>query len=163
MILLVLKMNFDIEKIYNESPTLQKTVKVLLCNHVIDIDWETYEVVFNIELFENKNFNNSDSWSWIENEYIPLFTRVRSDAGGTLTSSMNRMKKFFSENPDVRKEDILQAVQLYLKTINDPQYLQRADYFIKKGVGVNATSRLEEFVKIVKSKEEDENNTHRMI
>lgn len=165
IILLALHHDLDIEKIYSESPTMQKSIKILLSHHIIDVDWRSDEVIFNVRLFENEKdlSNKFDSWDWVENEYMLLFINVRKDGGGTVTSCANRMKKFFSENPDVRKEDVLEAVKLYLQTVNNPQYLQRADYFIKKGVGSAATSRLEEFVKIIKEKENDKNDIHKMI
>jgi hypothetical protein len=60
------------------------------------------------------------------------------------------MIKFFIENPSVRSDEIMAATKAYINTINDPKYLQRADYFIKKN-GPDTQSRLLEFLEMNKS------------
>ena len=52
------------------------------------------------------------------------------------------MKKFFAENPEVRKEDVVNATQMYFSSLTDRQYLTSSHYFIYKGVGRDKLSAL---------------------
>lgn len=51
------------------------------------------------------------------------------------------MKKFFSENPDVRKEEVMGATIMYIRSTED-KYIRLPHYFISKGVGSEKTSDL---------------------
>jgi len=103
---------------------------------------------WNIPLFNDEAI--ADEWSWVISEYRVLFTKRRSDAGGTIASCVDKMKKFFAENPSVRKDDIIEAAKLYIKQTSDPKFLQKASYFINKN---KTESRLSEYLEILKAKE----------
>ena len=51
------------------------------------------------------------------------------------------MKKFFSENPDVRKEEVIGATTMYIRS-TEAKYIRLPHYFISKGVGSEKTSDL---------------------
>jgi hypothetical protein len=52
------------------------------------------------------------------------------------------MKRFFAENPEIRKEDVIEATKMYIRETNDHTYLRLPHYFIFKGVGLNRISDL---------------------
>jgi hypothetical protein len=56
-----------------------------------------------------------------------------------------RMKLFFSENPHVRKEDVLEATTLYLRNV-ESQYVKTAERFIYDGQGNYKMSMLSQWV-----------------
>ena len=59
-----------------------------------------------------------------------------------------------SENPNYSKDDILKAARIYIKSLDNYQYLQQADYFIFKKDGKDENSRLSAFID-----EHEPNNT----
>ena len=103
---------------------------------------------WNIPLFNSDTI--ADEWAWVISEYRILFTKRRGDAGGTIASCVDKMKKFFAENPSVRKDDVMEAAKLYIKQTPDPKFLQKASYFINKN---KTESRLSEYLEILKAKE----------
>lgn len=52
---------------------------------------------------------------------------------GGKQACIQKLSRWMKENPEVTPEQILEAADLYLSTEGrNPQYLQRADYFIYK-------------------------------
>lgn len=92
----------------------------------------------------------STKWKWVEAEYMPLFAECNSKRKGTKSSCISRMKKFFAENPEVRKEEVLEAVRMYIRNLNNPEYLITSHYFIYKDKGSDKTSPLEEWIESYK-------------
>ena len=86
------------------------------------------------------------SWKWVQTEYLQLFLDANKNKRGTVKSCVMRMKRMFIENPDVRKHEVIGATKLYLESINDYTYLKQADYFIHKGVGINKTEDLLDWI-----------------
>jgi hypothetical protein len=126
---------------------------------IVERDLNTNTIFWIIPLFSGEE----RAWDWV-NEYRELFRSIRKDAGGTTFSCTRRMQKFFQKHPSLRSKEVLEAAKIYLepfqKGIQNPQYLQKADYFIYKGVGINISSRLEEYLEIHKElseKKEQEN------
>ena len=126
---------------------------------IIDRNYKKGTIKWLVPLFDSTITNEIVAdWRWVHNEYRTLFMTIRSDAGGDKQGTLNKMKKFFSEHPDVRKDDILNAANSYLKPFNDgtndPKFMQRADYFISKqvtGIGGNSVeSRLIQYLEINK-------------
>lgn len=79
------------------------------------------------------------AWNWIKKEYTELFVEIGKERH--LKESIVRMKKFFSENPDVRKDEVIGATILYIRT-TDSRFVRLPHYFISKGVGSEKTSDL---------------------
>lgn len=105
-------------------------------------------VVWNVSLYEGEE----TEWKWIDTEYRPLFRAINKLKGGSTTSCNRKMKDFFKSHPAVRKQDVLDAAKLYISSVNDPQYLQQADYFIFKNSDTKSsfTSRLEQYLEVLK-------------
>lgn len=138
--------SIDFEALYDACSIVEITVKQLNASGIFEYDPKTNSILWHIPLFEGDN--TSVEWEWIH-EYQNLFRAVRRDAAGTFDNVKKKMIRFFQENPSVRAEDIMIAAKTYIDSVNDPRYLQRADYFIKKN-GPDMQSRLKEFLEMKK-------------
>lgn len=76
-------------------------------------------------------------WDWVKTEYVAMFKAKNPDKGGHVKESVSRMKKMFAANPEIRKEDVLLTVKLYLSQ-TDSRFIRLPHYFLKKGQGANA-------------------------
>ena len=103
-------------------------------------------VVWKVALF---NEEKDEAFGWIES-YMEMFGRLNPQRKGTKSAVMSRMKRFFAEHPEVRKQDIKAATDAYIKTVNDPQYLKSSHKFIYDGTGFNKISMLEQYLELVK-------------
>lgn len=135
----------------------EQTLKQVNFSKIIERDYENDKVVWNLELFLSSE-KNEDAWSWIE-DWRKLFMEIRSDAGGSKTACIDKMKKFFMTHPDVRKDEVIEATKLYLDEFrydkSKVKFLQRADYFISKTVKAEGTSdrnsRLEQYIEVYRN------------
>jgi hypothetical protein len=117
-----------------------------------------HSIKWTVPLF---NEEKNDTFYWIE-DYRDLFRKLNPERSGTKSAVMARMKKFFAEHPDVRKQDVRQATEAYLKTVNDPQYLKSAHKFISEGTGVNKVSMLEQWVEQVRVSSATDGRSNKM-
>jgi hypothetical protein len=117
-----------VERRYGENPSSPNTM------------------VWKVPLF---NEEKDEAFAWII-AYQDLFKNINPERKGTKAAVMMRMKKFFAENPEVRKDDIKAATLAYLSTVTDPQYLKSAHKFIYDGTGFNKVSMLGQYVEQVK-------------
>lgn len=136
-------------------PLISKQINL---TKIVERDYENPgRLIWNISLYENEIIPEDKEWEWIE-KYREEFGKLRSDAIGNKKNCYTKMKKYFSEHPEVRVENIKQAVQMYLipfqRGRSDLQMLQRADYFISKIVkaegGTEYNSRLDMYLEIIK-------------
>lgn len=119
---------------------------------------EGNKLIWNVPLYSAEIV--SDQWDWIS-EWRTLFGKLRNDAIGDKKACTIKMKRYFSEHPEVRMQDIIKATMLYLTPFyqkrQDPKYLQKADYFISKMVkdegGITHNSRLDMYLEILKKQE----------
>ncbi len=102
----------------------------------------THLVKINVSVYEEQE----TEWMWVEKEYMKLFQNVNPKVQMAYEDTMNRMIRFFQENPSVRKDDVIKAAKLYLSEVDDIKYVQAPHYFIKKGSGVTSTSRLSSYL-----------------
>lgn len=118
-------------------------------------------VIWNVPLYDGQTSYMDRSWEWVQ-AWRELFGKLRSDAIGSKQDCLKKMKKYFAEHPEVRKDDVLLATEMYLTDFRlgkqNVQYLQRADYFISKIVkaegGTQYSSRLDMYLEII-SKNKD--------
>lgn len=92
---------------------------------------------WNIPLFEEQQ----TAFDWVEKEYIPLFEPV-----GKATNkreALTRMKQLFAKNPDIRKEEVLGATELY---IFNEKFPRLPHYFIQKGSGADKTQDILDWI-----------------
>jgi len=96
------------------------------------------------------------AFEWVK-DYCELFKRANKAKGGHIKSSTARMKKMFSINPEVRKDEVLGATIMYINQVEDFGYLMFPHYFISKGVGADKTENLLDWIDKYKEAEEMEN------
>lgn len=142
----------------NESIIPPLVIKQVNLTKIVERDYDNLgKLIWNISLYEGEIIPEDKEWEWIEG-FRDEFGKLRKDAIGNKKNCYDKMKKFFSKHPEVRVEDIKQAVQMYLVSFQrgrqDIQYLQKADYFISKIVkaegGTEYGSRLEMYLEIIK-------------
>jgi hypothetical protein len=89
------------------------------------------------------------------NDWIKKFKNFNPERAGSPKDAITRMKHFFSENPEYRKDDIYAATDLYLKTIAatmDKKFCMKSHKFIYDGAGMMKKSTLLEYCEKVKEK-----------
>lgn len=96
------------------------------------------EVIWHIPLFVEEL---EDKWQWVL-EWNAEFKRINKLRKAPDKDVLTRMKAFFADNPDVRKEEVIEATNLYFKSLSHSDYLISSHYFISKGVGRDRTSAL---------------------
>lgn len=96
------------------------------------------EVIWHVPLFEQ---DSQDKWQWVL-EWNAEFKRINKLRKAPDKDVITRMKAFFADNPDVRKEEVIEGTNLYFKSLNSAEYLISSHYFISKGVGRDRTSAL---------------------
>lgn len=114
------------------------------------------KLIWHVSLYENESPTET-AWEWVE-DWRKLFGSLRRDAIGSKQACYKKMKTFFANNPEIRKDEIIRATEEYLHVFrtgkSDVKYLQQADYFISKatvdGAGRTFNSRLELYLEIIK-------------
>jgi len=100
------------------------------------------DVMWHVPLFEE---NSHTKWDWVK-EWNQEFGNINKKRKAPDKDCITRMKAFFADNPDVRKEDVIGATKMYFRTLSNAEYLISSHYFISKGVGRDRTSALEGWV-----------------
>lgn len=101
-----------------------------------------------IPLFEELDIH----FKWVIEEYIDLFKEVDETKAGFENETLIRMRNLFSNNPEIRKEDVIGATKLYLQ-YTDKKYIRQCHFFIKKGIGINKTEDILTWIKRYKELE----------
>lgn len=115
-------------------PLLVQRINV---TNILGID-SNREVVWHIPLFIGEN---QEKWDWVK-EWNEEFKKINSKRKGSDKDCITRMKAFFADNPDVRKEEVISATKMYFASLSNAEYLTSSHYFISKGVGRDRTSAL---------------------
>lgn len=118
--------------------------KQIAVSKIIERDYENNTVQWNMPLFNGQEI----AWEWCK-DWMSGFGKRNPDRRGDKTSVVARMKEFFSKNPEVRKEDIYAARDLYFKSVSDNQYLKSSHKFIYDGMGKTKSSMLQQYVDTV--------------
>ena len=103
-----------------------------------------YKLVLHIFEEQEQETQSADKFKWVS-KFRDLFKQVNPDRWGTLSTCKERMKKFFSENPEVRVDEVMDATIMYLKN-TDRRYIMKSHKFIYDGVGTSRNSTLEEWI-----------------
>ena len=120
--------------------TVKRAVRLGIYEHKQDL------IVWNIPLFAG---TTDVAFDWVS-EWMDGFKNINPNRKGTKAACVSRMKKFFSENPEVRVDDVFAATQLYFKTVDNPTYLKSSHKFIYEGTGFNLVSMLLQYVEMVR-------------
>jgi hypothetical protein len=130
----LLSVFFDCRPSY--TPTL--LVQRLNVTNILGID-DNRDVMWHIPLFTEEE--SQDKWKWVF-EWNAEFKRINKLRRAPDKDVLTRMKAFFADNPDVRKEEVIEGTNLYFKSLSSAEYLISSHYFISKGVGRDRTSAL---------------------
>ena len=100
---------------------------------------------------DNKQTVKSDRLINVEldsfiNDFRNKFKGLKPGSMGSEASCKMKMYRWMKENPSYTPEQILKAADIYIKSLNNYQYLQRADYFIYKKDGKEESSGLAAYI-----------------
>jgi len=100
-----------------------------------------------------------DPWAWVKTEYCALFKAKNPDRGGHIKESVMRLKAMFRARPEIRKEDVIATVKLYLSQ-TDSRFIRYPHYFLKKGQGISAIYEFDDwYEKYLEAKEAGQGRT----
>ena len=143
---LILKVNSEIRQIFvDKSIPVHDGVAYLLCLHygvspsfipeelerrvlstnILTKDYSDDTIKWNLNLFEEQEIG----FEWIS-EWMDLFKAVNPERRGIKADVLKRMKKFFVNNPAIRKEEVFQATKEYLSNVTNPMYCKKSHKFI---------------------------------
>ena len=111
--------------------------KILSAN-IITKDYASGTIKWKMSLFEEQE----TGFEWVK-EWMDLFKSVNPERRGVKADVLRRMKKFFANNPSVRKEQVFKATETYLKSVDHPMYCKKSHKFIYEQDG---SSMLLDFV-----------------
>jgi len=89
-------------------------------------------------------------------EFRLLWKGLKPGSMGSENACRDKMYKWMQDNPSYNKEDIIKAAKLYIKSLDNLNYLQQADYFIYKKDAHGESSRLSAFIDEVDNKPVDD-------
>lgn len=98
--------------------------KVLACR-IVNKDYIHDEIKWLVPLFEE----GESGFEWI-GEWMDMFKKVNPERRGTKADVLRRMKKFFVNNPSIRKDEVIAATQEYLDSITQAVYCKKSHKFI---------------------------------
>lgn len=111
---------------------------------------------WNIPLFQQEEITDL-KWDWVQSEYLVLFKSFEKH-NRFKRESVNRMQKLFSNNPDIRKDEVLQATRYYIQECLNAgrisKFVKEPHNFITKGRGKDATFDILTYIDIVRQKSE---------
>lgn len=122
---------------YNYKPTYIPDELKQRLNVTKIYEVEKGSIKWNIPLFEGQQ----TAFEWVKSEYCQMFKEVNSTRGGNVREATARLKKLFAKNPEIRKDDVIDATKMYLLN-TDSNYIMNPHYFVEKGDGAMKTSTI---------------------
>jgi hypothetical protein len=98
-----------------------------------------------IKIVKSDRLINNELNSFI-NDFRNKFKGLKPGSMGSESACKLKMFRWMKENPQYTPEQILNATEIYIKSLNNYQYLQQADYFIYKKEGKDEQSKLSAFI-----------------
>ena len=141
LVLLGIYYELDVDTV---CPT--EAVQAINITKIVEKDYTSKTVKWNVPLFRGQEV----AFDWVK-DWLEGFGRVNVDRKGELSTSIKRMKEFFSKNPEYRKEDVYAARDFYFGTLTSNKYCMKSHKFIYDGVGVMKNSTLLEYCQKVKA------------
>lgn len=145
----------------NLSDEIKKKINIA---KILDKNYDTGEITWNYDLFENNKSKSLDTkWEWL-NTIRDKFKAINPERNGSKSSIKLKLQKFMLQNPDVTKIEIIGAFELYLNEFKlgniSPDYLMSVDYFIYKQDSMKVTvSKLEQYIEKFNEKRIKEANS----
>ena len=138
-------------KLIDQEVILREKSKLLLDFLSIESSYSDYK---SKKVVKKSTRIISEGFDEFIEEYRNLWKGLKVGSLGSYKTCYDKMKRWMSENPNYSKDDILKAARIYIKSLDNYQYLQQADYFIFKKDGKDENSRLSAFID-----EHEPNNT----
>lgn len=110
----------------------------VLATNIMTKDYSDDTIKWNLSLFEEQEIG----FEWVS-EWMDLFKAKNPERRGVKADVLKRMKKFFVNNPSVRKDEVFQATENYLKNVSEPIYCKKSHKFIYE---IDGTSMLKDYV-----------------
>jgi hypothetical protein len=126
----------------NSEIILREKTKLLLNFLSIESDLSRKEK----KTVKKVDYDIVDEFDEFIEKYRNIWKGLKPGSLGSYRTCYDKMKRWMIENPNYSKEDILKAARIYIKSLDNYQYLQQADYFIFKKDGKDENSRLSAFI-----------------
>lgn len=123
--LLAIHFELDVELLVPDN-----VIKAINITKILEKDYEVGNTNWNIPLFTG----GVTAFDWVE-DWMKPFGTMNPERRGVKKDCISRMKRFFSSNPEYRKDDVYAARDLYLSTIKDSKFLKSPHKFIYEGAG----------------------------
>lgn len=125
---------------YGVSPTYipEELKRRVLATNILTKDYSSDTIKWNLSLFEEQEIG----FEWI-GDWMDLFKAKNPERRGVKADVLRRMKKFFVNNPSIRKDEVFQATENYLKSVSEAIYVKKSHKFIYEQDG---TSMLKDYV-----------------
>jgi len=107
------------------------------------------------EIRKSERLVSNELNSFIE-EFRALWKGLKPGSMGYEKACRDKMYRWMQENPSYNKTEILKAAKIYINSIDNLKYLQRADYFIFKREGTEESSQLSAFIDEIDNKVVDD-------
>lgn len=133
---------------YNIDPSYipSELKRKVLASGIISKDYSSDTIEWRINLFQE----TENGFEWIS-EWMNLFKAVNPERRGIRADVLKRMKKFFANNPSVRKDDIFKATEMYLESVENPKYCKKSHKFIYE---IDGSSMLLDYIESIEEREE---------
>lgn len=120
----------------------------VLASGIATIEFPSGTVKWNTPLFNEQEIG----FEWVS-EWMDLFKAVNSGRRGVKSEVLKRMKRFFVNNPAIRKDDVFRATKKYLGEVTSPQYCKKSHKFIYE---IDGTSMLLDYCSGLRTSSEEQ-------
>ena len=144
-----------IKIISDEKSILREKGKLLL--ELISID-KLSSTTSKKKIVKSDRLINSELDGFI-NDFRNKFKGLKPGSMGSEAACKIKMYRWMKENPQYTPAQIIKAADIYIKSLNNYQYLQQADYFIYKKEGKDEQSKLSAFIDEIEIETDNWTNT----
>lgn len=114
------------------SYTPKELERRVFATGIISKDYTNNTIKWKLPLFED----TETGFEWVK-EWMDLFKEVNPERRGVKADVLKRMKKFFVNNPSIRKDDVFEGTKLYLRGVSEAKYCKKSHKFIYETDGVS--------------------------
>lgn len=126
------------------------------------ISIEGLDSIKNKKIVKRSNRSINEGLDVFIPKYRSLWKGLKPGSMGSESGCRDKLIKWMIENPKYSLEDILKASEIYIRSVENLQFLQAADYFIYKKDANGVSSRLSAFIDEIDQKLPDENWTTKL-
>jgi hypothetical protein len=130
-------------KLIDQDFIIREKGKLLLDFLSIESNYSNYK---DKKIIKKSNRVINEGFDEFIEEYRKLWKGLKLGSMGSSNACKEKMERWMKENPNYSKEDILKAARIYIKSVDNYQFLQAAHYFIYKKEGKEEDSRLSAFI-----------------